>query len=246
MAEGHPDVSAIVPTYLEQETIAGCIQSIKKQNFNGKIETIVVDSHSPDRTREVAAAHADRVVDVKARGVGKARNVGAKLAQGDILLFVDADTYLAKHFVVELCRSFSDPRVVCVSGVLRGLERLGTLNNLFAIAHYGLLNQIATLSAHTPFPMFPSVCVAARKNAFQLAGGFVEDMAVGEDVTFSRKMGTIGKCVVNRKAVCYTSVRRISNCGKLQMYSMYFKNYVRIFLLKQKPWIQDFPHIRTE
>jgi glycosyltransferase involved in cell wall biosynthesis len=238
-------VSVIIPTYLEEETIAGCIKSIKSQDFNGEIETIIVDSHSSDRTRAVATKYADKVVDLNARGVGKARNIGARLARGEILLFVDADTYLDGHFVAELCESFRNPKVVCVSGILRGLERLDALNSLFAVAHYGFLNKIASFSAHVGFPMFPSVCVAARKSVFLQMGGFVEDMAVGEDVTFSRKMGTFGKCVVNSKAIYYTSVRRISNCGKVEMYSMYFKNYVKIFLLKQKPWVQDFPHIRT-
>jgi len=27
---------------------------------------------------------------------------------------------------------------------------------------------------------------------------------------------------------------------------MYFKNYVKLFLLKQNPWVQDFPHVNTE
>jgi GT2 family glycosyltransferase len=94
------------------------------------------------------------------------------------------------------------------------------------------------------FPMFPSVCVCCRKAVFEKVGGFAEDLAVAEDITFSRKMGKVGKCVVNKKAIAYTSVRRISSCGKIEMYSMYFKNYVRVFVLNQKPWVQDFPHIR--
>jgi glycosyltransferase involved in cell wall biosynthesis len=245
VAKRNPVVSVIIPTYLEEETIGGCLRCIAHQDFDCEIETIVVDSHSPDRTREVAAACADRVVDLNARGVGKARNAGAKLATGEILLFVDADTHLDSHFVAELYRAFRDPKVVCVSGILRGLEQLGTLDNLFAISHYGFLNKLAALSAHVGFPMFPSVCVGARKSVFLRMGGFVEDMAVAEDITFSRKMGKMGKCLVNNKAVSYTSVRRISSCGKIEMYSMYFKNYVKIFLLKQKPWVQDFPHIRT-
>jgi hypothetical protein len=125
-------------------------------------------------------------VDLNARGVGKARNAGAKLATGEILLFVDADTYLDSHFVAELCRAFRDPKVVCVSGILRGLEQLGTLDSLFAISHYGFLNKLAAFSAHVGFPMFPSVCVGARKSVFLRMGGFVEDMAVAEDITFSQ------------------------------------------------------------
>jgi GT2 family glycosyltransferase len=94
------------------------------------------------------------------------------------------------------------------------------------------------------FPLFPSVCCGCRKSAFKAVGGFDEDLAVAEDITFSRKMGRVGKCAVNKKATAYTSVRRISRFGKREMYSMYFKNYIRVFVLNQRPWIQHFPHMR--
>jgi GT2 family glycosyltransferase len=144
--------------------------------------------------------------------------------------------------VAEIYQTFIDPAVVCVSGILRSLERLKPLDSLFAISHYGFLNKLAALTAHLRFPLFPSVCCGCRKSAFKEVGGFDEDLAVAEDITFSRKMGKIGKCVVNKKATAYTSVRRISRYGKVEMYSMYFTNYIRVFFLNQKPWVYDFPH----
>jgi glycosyltransferase involved in cell wall biosynthesis len=246
MSHTKPVVSVIIPTYCEENTIEGCLRSIRNQDFKvGRIESIVVDSHSPDKTREVARKFADKVIDVKVRGVGKARNVGAKNAEGKIVLFVDADTFLEKNFVTELYQTFNDPYVVCVAGVLKNLERLTPSDRLFAIFHYGFLNKLSTVTAFFGFPLFPSVCVGSRKSVFEKVGGFAEDMACAEDVNFSRKMGEMGKCVVNKKATAYTSVRRITNCGKGEMYSMYFKNYVRVFILNQKPWLTEFPHINT-
>ncbi len=241
-----PTVSVIVPTYCEEETIEGCLKSVTNQSFDcGTIQSIVVDSHSPDSTREVASKSADKVVDLFMRGVGRARNAGAKMADGEILLFLDADTYLERNFVAEIYRAFSDPRVVCVSGILKNLERLEPLDKLFAVSHYGFTNKLAQLSAHLGFPLFPSVCCSARKSVFLRIGGFREDIACAEDITFSREMGRVGKCIVNDKAAAYTSVRRISKLGKKQMYSMYFRNYVKLFVLKQNPWVQDFPHVNT-
>jgi glycosyltransferase involved in cell wall biosynthesis len=240
-----PAVSVIIPTYCEETTIDGCLKSVANQRFDYGIECIVVDSHSPDATREVAKRTADKVLDLTIRGVGRARNEGAKIAKGNILLFLDADTFLASNFVSEIYRAFSDSAVVCVSGILRTLEKLEPLDRLFAVSHYGFTNKLASISAHLGFPMFPSVCCSARKSVFLQAGGFREDIACAEDISFSRTMGKFGKCKVNSKAEAYTSVRRISKCGKTQMYSMYFKNYVKLFMLKQKPWVQDFPHINT-
>ncbi len=242
----NPAISVIIPTYCEEETIEGCLKSVINQRFDyGRIESIVVDSHSPDNTREVAKRSADKVLDLVERGVGRARNAGAKIAQGQILLFLDADTYLETDFVAQIYNAFADKRVVCVSGILRSLERLEPLDKLFAVSHYGFTNKLAELSAHLGFPMFPSVCCSARKSVFMKVGGFREDIACAEDISFSREMGRVGKCLVNNKATAYTSVRRISKCGKKQMYSMYFKNYVKLFVLKQNPWVQDFPHINT-
>jgi glycosyltransferase involved in cell wall biosynthesis len=239
-------VSVIVPTYCEEETIEDCLKSVANQEFeSGRIESIVVDSHSPDDTRTAAKKWADRVIDLKSRGVGKARNAGARIAESPILLFLDADTLLATNFVAEMYQTFTDPRVVCVSGILRSLERLDVIDNLFAISHYGFLNRIAALTAHLGFPLFPSVCCGCRKSVFEKVGGFDEDLAVAEDITFSRKIGRVGKCAVNRKATAYTSVRRISKYGKMEMYSMYFKNYIRVFVLNQRPWVQHFPHARN-
>jgi glycosyltransferase involved in cell wall biosynthesis len=245
MTISNPAVSVIIPTYCEEATIDGCLKSVANQHFDHGIECIVVDSHSPDTTREVAKRTADKVLDLNVRGVGRARNEGAKIAKGHILLFLDADTYLASNFVSEIYRAFSDGTVVCVSGILRTLEKLEPLDRLFAVSHYGFTNKLASISAHLGFPMFPSVCCSARKSVFLQTGGFREDIACAEDISFSRMMGKFGKCKVNSKAEAYTSVRRISKCGKTQMYSMYFKNYVKLFMLKQKPWVQDFPHINT-
>ena len=55
-------------------------------------------------------------------------------------------------------------------------------------------------------------------------------------------MGKIGKCHVNYKAKAYTSLRRVQQNGRLRNYFLYFKNYFRVFVLHQKPWIRDFPH----
>ena len=104
----NPAVSVIIPTYCEEEIIEGYLKSVVNQEFNGRIETIVVDSHSPDNTRTVAKKSADKVIDLRARGVGKARNAGAKIAEGEFLLFLDADTYLDSGFVAEMYRAFSD------------------------------------------------------------------------------------------------------------------------------------------
>lgn len=239
----NPLVSIIIPTYCEEENVGQCIRSIRRQKFeNSKVEIIVVDSNSPDGTKKISEKHADKAIVIKDRGVSKARNAGANEAKGKLLLFLDADTLLDPEFLDKMHQSFSDPEVVCVSGSVDVLEQLGVLDNLFNRAHYGLMNKVAALTAHLGFPLFPTVCCACRKSVFQGIGGFDEGLAIAEDLTFSLKMGKAGKCQLNKKAKAYTSLRRIKKNGRMKNYFIYFRNYFKVFVLNQKPWISDFPH----
>jgi glycosyltransferase involved in cell wall biosynthesis len=203
---------------------------------------MIVDSNSPDDTRKIARRYACKVVNIKSRGVSKARNAGAQEAKGGVLIFLDADTILHPDFVGEIYNSFSNPDTVCISGALVGLESLNCLDNLFKFFHYGLVNKTAALSARLGFPLFPTVCLACRKSVFLDIGGFDEGLAIAEDLVFSLKMGRAGKCSVRKKARAYTSLRRVKKNGRLKNYLVYFKNYFKVFVLNQKPWIQDFPH----
>lgn len=184
------------------------------------------------------------MVNIKDRGVSKARNVGAQKAKGELLLFLDADTLLDPCFISEMCGSFTDPKVVCVSGAMAGLERLGVIDNMFKFLHYSLVNKVAALTAYLGFPFFPTVCVACRESVFHESGGFDESLAIAEDLVFSLKMGRVGKCLVNKDAKAFTSLRRVKKNGRMNNYLIYFRNYFRVFVLNQKPWIHDFPHTR--
>lgn len=238
-----PRISVVVPTYREEKRIGMCLRSIRSQSSRGPIEVIVVDSHSQDATRSVATTYADKVIDIKRRGVGRARNAGAKAAAGDVILFVDADTVLMPDFVEEVDRAFGEDGLVGATGKISVLEIMGPVDTLFARVHYGMLNAISWASSLARRPLFPTVCCACRKTVFEKVGGFEEDLAVAEDITLSLKLGRAGKCRLVKSAVARTSARRLLRFGKLKTYSMYFRNYFRFFVLKRRPWIEEFPHI---
>ncbi len=242
-ASKDPLFTVVVPTYCEEQNIGRCLESIQKQVFEeGRIETIVVDSNSPDKTRLIAKKYTNKVVNMKDRGVGKARNLGARKAAGEFLVFVDADTVLDPHFLEGVHHALNHSNAVYVVGTMAGLEWSGTADNLLKFLHYGLVNLISTVTAHLGFPFFPTVCCACKKTAFRKAGGFDEDIAIAEDLKFSLRMGKIGKCLVSRRAKAYTSLRRIQKNGMIKNSYMYLSNYFKVFILNKRPWIRDFPH----
>jgi rSAM/selenodomain-associated transferase 2 len=85
-------VSVIIPTLNEEEFIKPCLESL---SFIDPDEVIVVDGGSMDRTVEIAKSFGAKVISSQ-RGRGKQFSLGAKLAQGDYLLFLHADCQFTK------------------------------------------------------------------------------------------------------------------------------------------------------
>ena len=77
-------ITVVVPTYNEEKNIERCLQALAKQTISrDSYEIIVVDGNSKDKTSEIAAKYADKVLQQVSSGVGGARNDGAKAAKGD-------------------------------------------------------------------------------------------------------------------------------------------------------------------
>ena len=87
-----PLVSVTVPTYNSQEVIGECLASVKAQSYSN-IETIVIDSLSSDRTREIATSHGANVIAYEGRLLG-ARYQGLLRSHGEFILLLDSDQVL--------------------------------------------------------------------------------------------------------------------------------------------------------
>jgi len=95
-----PLVSVIIPTKDSAETIEICINSVMEQTYPN-IEVVVVDGYSSDGTREIAEKFGAKIIEAQAM-MSRARNIGAKEAIGDLILFLDSDMELDST-VVQSC-----------------------------------------------------------------------------------------------------------------------------------------------
>ncbi len=102
-----PELSIIIPAYNEEKFISKCLDCVLKQKTNIPYEVIVVNNNSSDRTGEIAIGKGVKVVDEKKQGVTVAKNTGAKVARGKVLVFVDADCLAPSSYIGRIIKNFS-------------------------------------------------------------------------------------------------------------------------------------------
>jgi glycosyltransferase involved in cell wall biosynthesis len=114
------EISIVVPARNAARTIGGCLQGLLEQSVSReRYEVIVVDDGSTDETDQVVEGSGFTLIAQAQQGAAAARNKGASVAKGNILLFTDADCVPATSWLAEMARSFEDQEVVGVKGVYR-------------------------------------------------------------------------------------------------------------------------------
>jgi len=124
-----PLVSVVVPVFAGERFVGEALDSIAAQTYP-RVETIIVDDGSPDRSDEIASARPGvRVLRQPHRGVAAARNAGLSAARGELIAFLDQDdlwqpsktalqvAFLAEHR--ELHIALSHVEMVLLGGTSR-------------------------------------------------------------------------------------------------------------------------------
>ena len=164
--------SVIIPTLNAQKYLSSCLKAVRQNGRNPEI--IIADGGSTDET--LLIAHREKTFTTQsAKGRGIQLNAGAKLATGDILLFLHADTLLPKEAFGILREWFSKPAV-----------NVGTFRLRFDTHHpllnfYGWMTQFDSILTR-----FGDQVIVVRKKFFENLGGFPE-YPLFEDVAFFRK-----------------------------------------------------------
>ena len=183
-------VSVIIPVYNEEKNILDCIKSLSKQTMKD-FEVIVVDDGSIDGSlaamRNFQFSNFNfQILEQKHKGAGAARNLGARNASGDILVFVDADMTFDKNFVKMLVKPIIDRKTI---GTFSKEEFLANTDNIWAKCwNY---NRGLPLKAMHPanYPDAQKVFRAILKPEFDKAGGFDENVGYTDDYSLYEKLG---------------------------------------------------------
>lgn len=109
-----PAISVVMPTLNAERYLDECLGALRAQEYAGRVEVLIADAGSTDRTLEIAAAHdVDHVLPnpLKSGEAGKA--VGVRAATGDLVLLLDSDNIvLGEDWLTRMARPFvEDPEV---------------------------------------------------------------------------------------------------------------------------------------
>jgi glycosyltransferase involved in cell wall biosynthesis len=186
-------ISFVIPAYNEEALLAGTLDAVRgaANAAAAMFEVIVVDDGSTDRTAEIARERGAAVVSVAVRQIAAARNAGARVARGDLLIFVDADTDI-----------FPAVPAAALAAVAAGEGGGGA----GAIQDSSDPRWGPPLLAAVTFLMRQAKWAAGcflfvRRDVFERAGGFDEQYFAGEEIHLSRMLKRHGAFIILREKV---------------------------------------------
>ncbi len=183
-------LSIIIPTLNEEKYLPLLLESIKRQDFNENYEIIVADAGSKDKTVEIAKSYNCKVV--KGGLPAKGRNQGAKVASGDLFLFLDAEVLLPPNFLINVLLEFKKRNLDVASCGLEPIEEKWIPRFIFPKFSYNLLYNWPARFLENVFP-YASSMILVKKEIHEKLNGFNEEIKIAEDHDYARRAANVGK-----------------------------------------------------
>jgi glycosyltransferase involved in cell wall biosynthesis len=162
-------LSIIIPVYNGGSDLKRCLTALRGSSF-GDWELIVVDDGSIDGSDELAGRSGARVIASRGRmGPAAARNMGAEMARGDYLLFLDADCVVQPDTLGLVVESFqTDPGLEALFGSYD--DSPGAAN--FMAQYKNLFHHYVHQHGREEASTFWTGCGAMKRTRFLALGGF--------------------------------------------------------------------------
>ncbi|MCI4345043.1 MAG: glycosyltransferase [Thermoplasmata archaeon] len=197
----HPSVSILMPAYNEERWIASAIRyaDLAAGKYPGLVEIIVGNDGSTDRTSELAREAIaglrnarGKVIDLPHAGKSNGLNGALALAAGEIVIRLDADTFISERLgFAAIIPHFADPEVGGVQGSIHPRQRKGWIRKLRALeiawGHY--FQRPAVMGARSG-EVIDGLFSAFRRKDLLALGGWVPWN--GEDTELSMRIQRLG------------------------------------------------------
>ncbi len=184
-------VSVLIPAFNEARVIGESVRRVLVSE-DVRIEVIVVDDGSTDGTSKIVReAFPDdprvRVLTLENGGKARALNEALKLAQGDVIVALDADTQFEKTTIARLSRWFADPGVGAVAGNAKVGNRVNLVTRWQSVEYVTAQNlERRALTRFDAITVVPGAVGAWRRAALDAVGGYPTDtLAEDQDLTIA-------------------------------------------------------------
>ncbi|MEZ0049803.1 glycosyltransferase involved in cell wall biosynthesis [Mycobacterium sp. MAA66] len=236
-------ISFVIPTLNEEKTIEATLQSL--DSFSGPHEVIISDGGSTDRTVEICRRYTDKIViydKPERQTIAMARNMGADVATGDYVVFVDADVVIPDidDFFGVAGEAFgAEPRLVALTVKYRVFPDQRTWADAYMFFALGVQfrvqnNLLRTGASGGEFQMIDA-------EAFRKVNGFDEKLTAAEDMDLFKRLSKIGRTRFENKLTVFHTGRRAHAIGWRKLSWQWFSNSMSVSLFKKsasKEWTE--------
>lgn len=213
--------SIIVPTLNEEKYLPNLLNDLFRQKEKD-FEVIVVDGYSQDKTKEIALAYKKKLdlffFQSDKKNVAIQRNFGAQKAQGQYLVFLDADSRIQPTFLYKVKKNILKNKGLVFLPFIKPDKKNKIYQPLFDLA-----NLLIEFIQMTPKKFSLGGSVIIEKNFFQLIGGFNDKLFISEDHELIQRVSDWGvKIKFIKNSPIVFSLRRIKKEGEIKFFYKYF------------------------
>ncbi len=228
-------ISFIIPTLNEESVIAKTLECLK--GYSGEKEIIISDGLSSDRTAEIARSFGGVVVahdGSHRQTIAEGRNVGAAKAQGDTLMFLDADVSMPNidDFYTKALAIFKTrPEVVAIAVPIRVLPEFETLADRVIFSFLARFNWLVCNVFHGGASAGEFQMI--RASAFKQVGGYNPSLVASEDYDLYRRLSSVGRVHFEYSITAYHTGRRAHAIGWPKLLYQWVLNGIFVILFKK-------------
>jgi len=202
-----PRVSVLIPAHNEEKNIGMALKSILNLEYpKHLLEVIVINDASTDRTAELVRQTKGVILINNKKNVGKAHslNRALKIAKGELIACIDADSTVERDILMKMVGHFENPNIASVTPALKVMKPRNFLEKIQATEYLLNIFLRKSLDVIGSIHVTPGVFSVYRKNVLQEVGGFDEDNLT-EDMEIALRIHDAGYQITNRMdAVSYT------------------------------------------
>jgi rSAM/selenodomain-associated transferase 2 len=198
-------LSVIIPALNEYQYISDTLQKVRENAVFGEPhEIIVVDCGSTDGTTEIVKRLGVNLIEIRPEMAGRSQalNTGAKIATGDVYLFLDADTILPEGYDREIKTTIESRNIV------GGAFEFALDGGGFSLRVVELVNRVRYRISHR---FYGDQGIFVRATVFSRVGGYPKK-GILEASDFCSSLKKVGKLALIRKRI-KTSPRRFVEGG---------------------------------